>query len=96
MNYTTVYVGMDVHKETFTLCCYTNEKEKAEYPQKVNGHYSKVLNYINSMRKHYGDDAVFVCGNPCYHVFSTIRSIQVNPRSYKLEVITYCLNSNMV
>ena len=62
MNYTTVYVGMDVHKETFTLCCYTNEKEKAEYPQKVNGHYSKVLNYINAMRKHYGDDAVFVCG----------------------------------
>ena len=62
MNYTTVYVGMDVHKESFTLCCYTNEKEKTEYPQKVNGHYSKVLNYINAMRKHYGDDAVFVCG----------------------------------
>lgn len=27
MNYSTVYVGMDVHKETFSLCCYTNEKE---------------------------------------------------------------------
>lgn len=25
---------MDVHKETFSLCCYTNEKEKPEYPQK--------------------------------------------------------------
>ena len=24
MNYNTVYVGMDVHKETFLLCCYTN------------------------------------------------------------------------
>ena len=24
MNYNTVYVGMDVHKETFSLCCYTN------------------------------------------------------------------------
>ena len=32
MNYNTVYVGMDVHKEKFTLCCYTNEKEQAEYP----------------------------------------------------------------
>ena len=30
MNYSTVYVGMDVHKETFSLCCYTNEKEQAE------------------------------------------------------------------
>ena len=24
MNYSTVYVGMDVHKESFSLCCYTN------------------------------------------------------------------------
>lgn len=62
MNYSTVYVGMDVHKETFSLCCYTNEKEQAEYPQKVDGHYSKVLNYLEAMRFHYGDDAVFICG----------------------------------
>lgn len=62
MHYTTVYVGMDVHKETFSLCCYTNEKEKAEYHQKVAAHYSKVINYIEAMRFHYGDDALFVCG----------------------------------
>ena len=53
MNYSTVYVGMDVHKENFSLCCYTNEKEKAEYAQKVEGHYSKVLNYLEAMRFHY-------------------------------------------
>ena len=62
MNYSTVYVGMDVHKESFSLCCYTNEKELAEYPQKVEGHYSKVLNYIEAMRFHYGEDALFICG----------------------------------
>lgn len=62
MNYNTVYVGMDVHKETFSLCCYTNEKEQAEYHQKVNGHYSKVLSYLEAMRFHYGDDAMFICG----------------------------------
>ena len=62
MYYSTVYVGMDTHKETFSLCCYTNEKELAEYPQKVDGHYSKVLNYIEAMRFHYGDDAIFICG----------------------------------
>ena len=32
-----------------------------------------------------------VCGNPCYYLLLTIISIQVNPRSYKVEVITYCL-----
>ncbi|MBS6768456.1 MAG: hypothetical protein KH241_10620, partial [Clostridium sp.] len=31
------------------------------------------------------------CGNPCYYLLLTIISIQVNPRSYKVEVITYCL-----
>ena len=29
MNYNTVYVGMDVHKESFSLCAYTIEAEKA-------------------------------------------------------------------
>ena len=28
MKYSTVYVGMDVHKETFSLCCYTNENKQ--------------------------------------------------------------------
>lgn len=62
MNYSTIFVGMDVHEASFSLCCYTNEKEEAEYPQKVQGHYSKVLNYIEAMRFHYGDDAFFICG----------------------------------
>ena len=62
MHYTTVYVGMDVHKDTFSLCCFTNEKEQAEYPMKVEGHYSKVINYIEAMRFHYGNDALFICG----------------------------------
>ena len=48
MNYTTVYVGMDVHKESFSLCCYTNEKEQAEYCQKVKAHYSScVLHFLS-------------------------------------------------
>ena len=51
MNYSTVYVGMDVHKESFSLCCYTNEKEKGEYPQKVDAHYSKIINLLLSLFK---------------------------------------------
>ncbi len=34
MDYTMIYVGMNIHKETFSCCCYTSEKEKLEYPQK--------------------------------------------------------------
>ena len=28
-----VYVGMDVHKEQYTLCCYSYETDKVEYKQ---------------------------------------------------------------
>ena len=62
MDYSTVYVGMDVHKETFSVCCYTNEKEKAEYCQTIDAHYSKVLNYLEAMKFHYGNDVLFICG----------------------------------
>ena len=57
-----MYIGIDAHKESFSLCSYTNEKEQAEYPQRVDAHYSKVINYIEAMRFHYGEDALFVCG----------------------------------
>jgi transposase len=53
---------MDVHKESFSLCCYTNEKETAEHSQRVEAHYSKVLGYLEAMRFHYGQDACFICG----------------------------------
>lgn len=55
-------MGTDGHRETFSLCNYTNEKKQSDYPQKADGHYSKVLNYLETMRFHYGDKAVFVCG----------------------------------
>lgn len=45
MNYSTVCVGMDVHKDAFSLCYYTSEKEVTEYPQKVEVHYIGVHTY---------------------------------------------------
>ena len=62
MNYSTIYVSMDVHEASFSLCCYTNEKEEAEYPQKVQDHYRRFLTTLRPLRFHYGDDALFICG----------------------------------
>ena len=62
MNYNTIYVGMDVHKETFSLCAYTIEADKCEHHQKTEADYRKVLNYLDFLRTVYGDDAIFVCG----------------------------------
>ncbi len=62
MNYNTVYVGMDVHKESFTLCSMTIEDEKASHYQKTEVDYKKVLKYLEFLRTIYGDNANFICG----------------------------------
>ena len=63
MNYNTVYVGMDVHKKSFTLCCMTLDMENAKHVTKVDADYKNILIYLDTMRdKFYGDDTHFICG----------------------------------
>ena len=59
---TIVYVGMDVHKDNFTLCCYSYETDTVQYKQTIPADYRLVLKYIANMRKHYPHDAEFICG----------------------------------
>ena len=61
-HYNTVYVGMDVHKENFSLCCYTFEDDKTTHAQNIAADYRLVLKYLDSMRRCYGEEAEFVCG----------------------------------
>jgi len=42
---TIVYVGMDVHKESYTLCCYSYDTDKVEYKQTVLADYKLILKY---------------------------------------------------
>ncbi len=30
-----VYIGMDVHKESYNLCCYRFDEDKLQYHQKI-------------------------------------------------------------
>jgi transposase len=62
MNYNTVYVGMDVHKESFTFCAFTIEQDKASHAQRTTPDYKQVLKYLDFLRTVYGDEADFVCG----------------------------------
>ncbi len=43
MNNTIVYVGMDVHKESFTLADYTIETEKSSHPRRTPANYKEIL-----------------------------------------------------
>ena len=57
-----VYVGMDVHKESFTVCCYTFDADVVQYQQKLAPDYKLVLKYIDGVRNKYPEDAAFICG----------------------------------
>ncbi len=82
MNYNTVYVGMDVHKESFTLCAFTIEADKASHFQRVEADYRKILKYLEFLRTIYGDDARFICGYEAgclgYTLYHQLTSSNVN------------------
>ena len=57
-----IYVGLDVHKESYTLCCYSIEKDELQYKQKIAPDYKMVLKYLGQVRKLYSEEIEFVCG----------------------------------
>ena len=62
MNNTTVYVGMDVHKESFTLADYTIETEKSSHTRRTSADYKEVMKFLEYLRTIYGNDTSFICG----------------------------------
>ncbi len=59
---TIVYLGMDVHKESYTLCCYCYDTDKIEYKQTIPADYKLILKYMEKIRNRYEGDVSFVCG----------------------------------
>ena len=57
-----IYIGMDVHKENYTLCCYSFESDKLEYRQTFPSDYRMVLKYLERIRRQWGDEVELVCG----------------------------------
>jgi transposase len=57
-----VYVGMDVHKENYQMCCYTFDTDRIQYQQKIKSDYKMVLKYLEYVRKQFDTEIEFVCG----------------------------------
>lgn len=57
-----LYVGMDVHKENYTLCCYGFDRDKVEYRQTVPSDYRLILKYLEQVRRKYPEEVEFICG----------------------------------
>src|SRR5215469_5237877 len=57
-----IYVGMDVHKESYTLYCYSIETDELKYHQKMDPDYKNILKYLYQVRKNYESEIDFICG----------------------------------
>ena len=57
-----VYVGMDVHKESYTVCSYRIMENKVKNEQKMAADYHLIVNYLEQLRKQFKGDVEFVCG----------------------------------
>ena len=57
-----LYIGMDVHKENYTLCCYSFDKDELQYKQSIAPDYKMILKYLEQIRKRCPDEIEFVCG----------------------------------
>jgi transposase len=53
---------MDVHKEDYTLCCYSFDTDDLIYQQKTPPDYKMILKYLEQIRGRYTEEVEFVCG----------------------------------
>ena len=57
-----IYVGMDVHKDTYSVCCYKSCEDRNYYEKKMKATSSNIIKYLKSAEKEFGEGTVFVCG----------------------------------
>lgn len=61
-NFNTLFIGMDVHKESFSLCYYDMMANQVKHEVKIGANVNYVVNYVQELRKLYGQDAEVLCG----------------------------------
>lgn len=57
-----IYVGMDVHSNSYTLCCYSIKNNESFAKTKAEPDYKRVLQYLKQVESNMGEKCEFVCG----------------------------------
>ena len=57
-----IYIGMDVHTTSYTLCSYSYGDNKAYAFMKTPARYEEILKYIDRIKKSQNKDSRIVCG----------------------------------
>ena len=46
-----IYVGMDVHKDSYSLCCYDPRSDRYLYEHKLKSTTANVIKYLENVKK---------------------------------------------
>ena len=57
-----LYVGMDVHKESYTVCTFRMGEEHVENVHRMEPGIFHVKSYLEQIRGKYSEEVEFVCG----------------------------------
>ena len=57
-----IYVGMDVHKDSYSVCCYKSKEDRYYYEKKILAESKRVIKYLESVKKELGEETLFICG----------------------------------
>ena len=57
-----IYVGMDVHKLSHTLCYYNPSTGEISTPNTINSDFKNILKYLETVKRQVGENSEFICG----------------------------------
>ena len=57
-----IYVGMDVHTTSYTLCCYRMESDEIFAVVQIEPDFKNILKYLEQVNRNLGNNSKFLCG----------------------------------
>ena len=57
-----LYVGIDVHKDTYSLCCFDFQKNELSDEITIKATTKGVIKYLEAIRKKHKEEVLFACG----------------------------------
>ena len=77
-----LYIGMDVHTTNYTLCSYSMEHQQGFGRVQIEPDYKRILQYLEEMKKVWGEDTEFVCGYEAgclgYSLYHSLTDREIN------------------
>ena len=57
-----LYIGIDVHKDTYSLCCFDFHKNELSDEMTVKATTKAVIKYLEAIKKKHKEEILFACG----------------------------------